>query len=503
MPAHYQQLYNELKQAISAGYYLPGQRLPSSRTLALEKGLSRNTIVRAFEMLVSEGYLIGCPGDGMRVPTDLPEVPWTQQKPTNNAKDSAITLEPIWSDWSNRLMSSSKMPVSREKTLSHTEQTISNINFQYGFVDMGEQTQSIWRKLAAKWSRLQSQHYGNPQGLKALRQALARHINTYRGCYSNADNLVIANSAQQLFTSIVALVTQPGDYVVIEEPWYHRFKSVLELANVKAIAVTTDTEGLNIDSLNRLTIEQGIIPTLVYVTPSHQFPSGVVMSLQRRLALLQWCNSHNVWIIEDDYDSEFRYQGQPIDALQSLDANGRVLYIGTTAKTLCPSLRLAYGIFPAPWVGRVSNAIWQTSRHASWLEQHMLAELIEQGGFASHIRRQRRLYASNRQCLVETLNRVFGNTITIQGDKAGLHLLIWLPRPVSDEQQILKALAVQGVIIYPISHWYNKPPEKLGFLMGYASLTHDDIQRGVTILHKVLTTKPTTRGQVDDIMTNS
>jgi len=478
----YQQLYQSIKQAIIHGDYQPGQMLPASRLFAEEKGVSRNTVLRVYDMLVSEGYLIGIAGAGMKVASDLPDMPM----PTSaEAHLISIPATPNWSTWGQRLAMLEHRRVPPNEPLPSA--TAALVDFQYGHVEMGDKTMLHWRKLAAKWSRLQSQHYGEPQGLNVLRTALAAHLRTYRGCRCEGDNIVVTSSAQQMFKIAVDLIAEPGDVIAIEEPWYHRFRDTLILAGITVMPIPVDEEGIDIETLSQLSLEQGVRPKLVYVTPSHQFPSGVVMSLSRRLALLEWCHSNDVWVIEDDYDSEFRYHTRPVDALQSLDRHGRVIYIGTLSKVLCPSLRIAYGIFPSQWVSRVVRALWQACRHSAWLEQYMLAELIDSGNFASHIRRQRRLYAANRECLVMALRETFGDAICIQGDKAGLHVLVWL-RYWSYEQQhdIISSLAIQGVQVYPIDHLYSTPKPILGLLLGYATLTHRQIQWGVRHLGRVL-----------------
>ncbi len=487
MNPRYIQLYEELRESINQGAYRAGQRLPASRVLAKERGVSRNTVIRAYDMLVSEGYIVSRVGDGMHVNHDLPDKPWLSKGETSSAK--VIGIEPEWSAWAKQINNVSTykhlLQQHREKHLQLGYEI--TVDFQYGHVEMSESTLLQWRRLAAKWSRLQSQAYGDVQGLVALRKALDSHLSTYRGCCSHPDNIVVTSSAQQLFTLVVSLIAQRGDTIVIEEPWYHRFRDILMLADINIVSVPVDHEGLNIEELSRVTTDKGIRPKLIYVTPSHQFPTGVVMSLQRRLALLDWCHQHNVWILEDDYDSEYRYQGQPIDALQSLDKEGRVIYAGTASKVICPSLCIAYGLFPDAWISRMVEALRHTHRHSAWLEQHMLAEFIDKGFFVSHIRRQRRRYESNRVLLVRLLKKYFGENIHIEGDMAGLHILIWLPQWHIDQQgEVLIALAQRGVALYPIDHLYNRPRKPLGLLMGYATLTHEQIEHGVMIMRDVL-----------------
>ncbi len=487
MNPRYVRLYEEIRESINHGAYRAGQRLPASRVLAKERGVSRNTVIRAYDMLVSEGYLTSRVGDGMHVSHDLPDQPWLRND--KNANTKMVGIEPAWSSWANQINDVSAykqlLQQRREKHLLQGYEI--TVDFQYGHVEMSESTLLQWRRLAAKWSRLQSQAYGDVQGLLALRGALDSHLSTYRGCRSYPDNIVVTSSAQQLFTLVVSLIAQKGDTVVIEEPWYHRFRDILMLAGINIVSIPVDNEGLNIDALSRATIEQGITPKLIYVTPSHQFPTGVVMSLQRRLALLEWCHQHNVWILEDDYDSEYRYQGQPIDALQSLDKEGRVIYVGTASKVICPSLCIAYGLFPDAWVSRMVEALRHTHRHSAWMEQHMLAEFIDKGFFVSHIRRQRRRYESNRALLVHLLTKYFGEYIRIEGDMAGLHILIWLSKwNINQQDAILMALAKQGVALYPVDHLYNQPRQTLGLLMGYATLTHEQIEHGVIVMRDVL-----------------
>lgn len=279
------------------------------------------------------------------------------------------------------------------------------------------------------------------------------------------------------------MLLDPGDRVVIEEPHYQGARLVFLAAGARLVPAPVDGDGLDVACLPRA----GARARLAYVTPSHQFPTGVVMSLGRRLALLEWARRADAHVVEDDYDSEYRYEGRPIEAVQGLDRAGRVIYVGTLSKVLFPALRLGYLVLPGPLVEPFRRAKWATDRHTGTLEQEVLAEFIRDGHFERHLRRSRTRYAARRAALLDALAAHFGDRAEVVGANAGVHLLVWL-RGVAPGalDRLVQRAAEDGVGVYPIAPYYLIPPKRAGLLLGYASLTEAEIRAGIRRLAAVL-----------------
>jgi GntR family transcriptional regulator/MocR family aminotransferase len=274
-----------------------------------------------------------------------------------------------------------------------------------------------------------------------------------------------------------------GDTVLIEEPHYQGARQVFLAAGAHLSTVPVDAEGLVTTALP----DASAGARLVYVTPSHQFPTGAIMSLVRRLALLQWAETTEAYVLEDDYDSEFRYAGRPVEAVQGLDRNGRVIYIGTFSKVLFPALRLGYLVLPLPLVPLFTAAKWLTDRHTSTLEQAVLTDFIHEGHFEQHLRRSRTRNAARRTVLLEALATYLGRRVEVSGANAGVHLLVWL-QDVAPHQlsAFIDCAAQAGVGLYPVAPYYLTPPPRAGLLLGYAAMPEDEIRAGVQCLAAVL-----------------
>jgi GntR family transcriptional regulator/MocR family aminotransferase len=325
--------------------------------------------------------------------------------------------------------------------------------------------------------------YTRPEGHAPLRQALADYLRRARGVLCDPGQIIVVNGSQQALDLVARVLLDPGDRVVIEEPHYQGARFAFLATGARLVPARVDAEGLDVRGLPAAARSA----RLVYVTPSHQFPTGVVMPLGRRLGLLSWAKRGGAHIVEDDYDSEYRYEGRPIEAMQGLDRAGRVIYMGTFSKVLFPALRIGYLVLPAPLVEPFQAAKWLTDRHTSTLEQEVLAEFIRDGSFERHLRRSRTCYAARRAALLQALADYLPKRAEVIGANAGLHLLVWL-RGVSPHtvDRLVQRAAGVGVGLYPIAPYYLRPPRRVGFLLGYAALTEGAIRNGIRRLAGVL-----------------
>jgi GntR family transcriptional regulator/MocR family aminotransferase len=298
-----------------------------------------------------------------------------------------------------------------------------------------------------------------------------------------ADQVLVVNGSQQALDLVARVLLDPGDPVVLEEPHYLGAWWAFHVAGARLIPARVDDEGLDVATL----APSAARARLAYVTPSHQFPTGVVMSLTRRLALLEWARAHEAWVVEDDYDSEYRYEGRPIEAVQGLDRAGRVIYIGTLSKVLFPALRLGYLVLPPALVDACRAAKWVMDRHSPTLEQEVLADFIADGHFERHLRRSRTRYATRRAAVLAALAEHLGERVEVVGANAGVHLLVWLsdvaPRALP---RVVEAARREGVGVYPIAPYYFRPPRRAGLILGYAALDERRIREGIARLARVV-----------------
>lgn len=470
----YRRIYHALKSDISGGRLLPHTRLPSTRALAADLGVSRNTVTLAYEQLIAEGYLLSRHRSTTLVAGAAPS-PVAPARGASAAKDQ-IQL----SSYARRLVRDPGMPPAG----SYAERPGVRYDFRYGRPALDAFPREVWRRLLATRSRgasVDAFGYAAPAGFAPLREALAGYLRRARGMTCEADQIVIVNGTQQALDLAARLLVDAGDRVVIEEPHYHSVRLSFEAVGAKLTAIDADAQGLDTSQLPRTGAR------VACVTPCHQFPTGVVMPLARRLALLDWANRTGAWIIEDDYVSEFRYEGHPIEALQALDRNGRVLYIGTFSKTLFPALRIAYLVLPRPLVKVFTVAKWMTDRYTAMLGQEALADFIAQGHFERYLRRASARNASRRRVLIESLQKHFSDRVEIAGENAGVHLLVWFKGIEARKvDSIVERAARAGVGLYPVNLYFSRPPKQAGFLFGYASLTEANIRAGIRKLAQVV-----------------
>lgn len=473
-PLH-QQLYEQLRQAILNGRLTPGERIPSTRFLAKSLSISRFTVTSSYEQLLSEGYLETVTGSGTFVCQQIPDN-LIEFKPIENIeKNNSLSIK--LSKYGETLANTKNVPRIAEPKLQ--------INFRYGTPALSEFPIKQWRKLLSRYcsANLDWLEYSTePLGYKPLRQAITRYLTRSRAVNCQPEQILITNGTQQALDLILRLLISPGETIAIENPGYLSARIIFETHNANILPISVDNSGLIIEELINFS-EQNI--RLVYVTPSHQFPTGAILSLPRRLELLNWAQQTGGLIIEDDYDSEFRYGEKPIPALQGLDKSDSVLYIGTFSKVLFPSLRIGYLVLPKSLVKIFTRAKWLCDRHLPILEQQVLAEFIESGYLERHIRKMRSIYDKRRQVLVKALKKHFGFRAKILGEKAGIHVMVSFKTNLSDEE-IIKSAAKVGIAMMSAKPHYLTAHSKSEFIFGYGELTETQLTEGIHTLAQII-----------------
>ncbi|WP_207229445.1 PLP-dependent aminotransferase family protein [Ktedonosporobacter rubrisoli] len=460
-PLH-QQLREQLRQAILDGRLAAGTLLPSTRGLARALGVSRTVTSSAYDELFAEGYLEGRHGSGTYVGKNLPPLP-----PPPRQFPEAI---PRWL---------SKAAPSMQDDASIPAQAIA---FRLGVPSLSSLPLRIWHEVwRSVANQLPPNSYGPENGDPELRTALANYLGRSRGLACSAEDIIITAGATHALDLIVRATLSAGDYVGFEEPGYPSARQIVLARQGRILPIPVDDDGMQVGCL-----PQGpAAPLLVYTTPSHQYPLGTRLSTGRRLSLLNWAQASDSLLIEDDYDSEFRFDTSPLPALASLDEMGRVAYIGTFSKVLTPALRLGYLVAPPLLRERIEVLKQLTDEQVSWPLQRMLASFICQGHLDRHIRRMRYQYAEKRQCVAQTLAPI-AHLARLRGLEAGLHVYLEL------EAGINAALVAQlarkhNVIVTLLDAYYLGTPDRSGLLLGYGCLEIPEIIRGVTILREIIT----------------
>jgi GntR family transcriptional regulator / MocR family aminotransferase len=484
-PLHYQ-LYDGLREAILAGRLKPGDRVPSTRSLAQSLGVSRATITQGYEQLLSEGYLQAVTGSGTRVCRELPDdaVRPAAFKPWLSASDRA-NERGYWPTAPR-----APKPAKGLSEFAAKLSIVGNLqarpkpafNFAEGRPSLEEFPMQQWRRLMLRHFRHGGpellDYAGDPRGHRPLREAIASYLSRARAVECEADQVIITNGTQQAITLIARVLVEKGETVALEDPGYLSARYAFRAEGAKLNPIPVDSLGMEVDRLSRPV-------KLIYVTPSHQFPTGAVMPLARRLELLSWAESACAYIVEDDYDSEFRFGGRPIPSLQGLGGAERVLYIGTFSKMLFPSLRLGYLVVPSALTQVFAQAKWLMDRHSPSLEQRVLTDFITEGFLERHLRRMRTLYNRRRVALVESLSRHFGDEVTVFGESAGMHLVVDLRTPYECEEVIRRAAEV-GVGISNLGQYYLGRAPANRFLLGYGGLSERQIAQGIRLLAEVV-----------------
>jgi len=474
----YRRLYRGLRAAILDGRLSPGARLPSTRNLAKDLSLSRNAVLMAFDQLLAEGYVVGRVGAGTFVSRTLPDVaPASRALPPGPPRPEAPAR---LSSFTRRVLALRPLPPPGVRPALSM-----GIDFRYGQPAFTDFPHDTWRRILARRARattIRTLSYGMALGFMPLREAIADYLRRARGVVATADQVAVVNGSQQALDLAARLLVDRGDRVVMEEPGYLAARQTFAAAGARILPRPVDEAGLDVSRLPRT----GRV-RLAYVTPSHQFPTGSILSLARRLELLRWAEKAKAYVIEDDYDSEFRYEGRPIAAVQGLDRSGRVLYVGTFSKVLFPSLRIGYVVVPASLVKALGPVRWLADYHTPTFEQEVLTDFIAEGHFESHLRRTRARCAARRKALVTALREHLGDRVAITGANAGIHVAAFLKGiPASALPGIIGRAAARGLGLYPVWPHYVRPPREAGLLLGYASLTEREIRAGVKLLAEVL-----------------
>src|ERR1700723_809059 len=464
------QIYDAYRTAIVTGSLRPRQRIPSTRVLATELGVSRFPVLNAYAQLLAEGYFESRVGAGTVVSSLLPEQLTssgpTSSGPTRNAPAKARFAPP----------GSGARRVARHPNLRRFQRFPwfqRQGAFGVGQVAFDQFPLHIWSKLVARRCRnmkAESFQYGDRTGFRLLRETLASYLRTARSLHCEAEQVMIVAGSQQALEISARVLLDPGSSVWVEQPGYRLAQDAFVLNGCNLVPVPIDEEGLDVAAGIRRCPEA----RAALVTPSHQFPLGMTMSASRRFQLLEWAQSAGSWIIEDDYDSEYRYESLPIPSLQGLAASARVIYIGTFSKVLFPSLRLGYVVVPLDLVDRFLSIRRALDISPPTFYHAVLADFISEGHFARHVRRMRVLYRERRSALVACIDAELGDAVEVLGAEAGVHLVI-LPNGSYSDLEIAERAARQKLWLWPLSPSYLSEVPRPGFILGFGSTAVVDI----------------------------
>jgi len=468
----YVQLYDVIRESILAGRLKGGLKLPGTRTLAKEFKVSRNTIILAFEQLIAEGYIKGKTGAGTYITDYIPDKVLIKEKRQVHSENGLFNFKtrnvPAPASFSKRFMPENNF-----------------VPFQHGIPSVKDFPFDVWLKIFNNAMRRFSTNQLTQidgTGYKALKDSIAVYLQTYRAVNCTPDQIFIVNGSQQGLYLISRILMKEKDKVLLEDPFYFGVRNAIRSAKVNIIPVPVDDEGIRIDHA----IKNFPDANFIYTTPSHQYPLGSTMSTSRRLKLLEFAGENNIWIIEDDYDGEFRYTGDPLPSLQGMDKWGRVIYIGTFSKVLFPGLRLGYLVLPS--LDLVDSFAAERSvidRQSPILEHIALSEFMEKGHFTRHIRKMRILYKERQEFLINEIKKELGGIINIQPSSSGMHVLACLPEHL-DDKEVSKALIQNRLTTYPLSNFVLKYKRKPALILGYTAFNEEEIKRGVNILKDTL-----------------
>lgn len=446
-----QQVYERLRQYILNGDLKMDEKLPSTRELATSLGVSRNIILEVYDQLVSEGYLIVRPRSGTFV-----------------APGSLFQKNIIGGH------------LNTGETISNHHQNL--IDFKAATPAMDHFPRKVWGRLAKDVcfdSPDSIFGYHTSDGLLPLREEISRYIHRTRGVISQPHQVMITSGATQALSLITELLIEKNKSVAVEDPVTDEMRTIFSYAGAELCPIPVDDKGINPDFLS-----QDNPPAFIFVLPSHQFPMGVTLTIQRRIQLIEYARQHNCYIVEDDYDSEFTYEGSPVHSVQGLDPE-RVIYVGTFSKILSPGLRIGYVVLPTELIEPFKKVKWYTDRHHSSLEQLILTRFMKEGHFDRHIRKMKRIYKQRREALVSSLKKHFPECVIV-GHAAGMHLVVELPK-VHIDPSLIHWIKKQGVLIYSVDHYsLVKNTHRNQMVLGYGSQSVDKIEEGVSRLKSAI-----------------
>lgn len=471
------QIYLQLRDGILRGDIPAGSRLPPTRSLAEQCRVARMTVVDAYRQLQEEGYVVTRTGAGTFVTTGL-------SSPKHTTRHYEARLAP----WGRRVMERPVSPAEGENRAGSG----GLIDFGFGRSFPHIFPYDVWRRLLARYLSTDDamlSRYGSVAGFEPLRTAVAGYLNHERGVVCGPEQVIIVNGAQQALDLLGRLLIRAGDAVLIETPGYTDAYEIFTLQDARLIPLPVDAHGAMVEL-----IPAGLAARLAFVTPSNQFPGGGAMPAQRRLDLLAWAQRADALVIEDDYDGELRYESHPVAAMQGMDSEGRVLYLGTFSKVLFPALRLGYIVLPPGFIEPFLQAKRIIDRGAPTLTQAAVADFIAEGHFQRHLRRLRRAYGHRRNVLVEELQRRLPGAIRFSPEPAGLHIMLYLP-PDWSEEDAVRSAADAGLRIYPGRPYYLNAPAPPSVLLGYTGLSDEQISEGVIRLANAWERPPIVAGK--------
>lgn len=487
----YQQVYRALRGDILSGRLASGERVPSTREIADLLRVSRNTAVVAYEQLLAEGYLqarLGAAGTVV-APVLPPDGYMPRPLPRAPSAPSSRPVRPRISAAGERFLKSAQA-CSRSLGLPNLTWELEPPHIRYDFrpgrASFADLPYALWCRLLgarARHASMSDLEYGPPAGRRELREAISTRLRRLRGLDADPDQIVIVNGTQQGFDLISRVLLNPGDRVLMEEPHYTGARCAFMAAGAELVFSPVDDHGMRIPKPGA----GKRACRLAYVTPSHQFPTGAVLSIERRLELLAWASRLGAFIVEDDYDSEYRYDGPPLPALGGLDREGCTIYVGTFSKILFPALRVGYLVLPKSLVEPFVATKTIVDTGTATVEQLALADFIDAGHFDRHLRRTTASNAARRKALVAELRDQFGDRAEVCGANAGLHILVWLRgRSGGLIRDVQSKAENAGVGLYTVDPFYTRPPERTGVLLGYAPLRVPDIRAGIRRLAAAL-----------------
>lgn len=463
----FRQVYFHLRDAVLSGRLHPGERLPSTRELAEQLQVSRTVVLLAYDQLLAEGYVSGRRGSGTYVIGVL------------NLR--AVQEQPRSSRF--RLSQYGKLAADVSSELIDERWHAKPLRYDFGYArsNIDLFPFEAWRRMLLRNARkasIQALDYGAAAGSLALQKVIAAYLKRSRGVMCDPSQVLIVNGSAQALDLITRVLVEPNDSIAVEDPGYRGAREGLRAARARLRPVPVDRDGIVPEKIPAGT-------RMVFVTPSHQFPTGAVLPLSRRLALLDWAKRNRAVIVEDDYDGEFRYGGQALESLQGLDREGRVLYLGTFSRTVFPALRIGYLVAPRNLMAALTAAKWLSDRHTSTLEQQTLAEFITSGQYERFLRRVRRGNAARHDALLESIDTVLGSDVEVTGQGAGAHIVLW-PDPRANEADLIARAEERGVRIYGISDHYVGNRRRPGIILGFARLSEVEICEGIARLRGIL-----------------